>query len=733
MDSQVTVIIPCFNTTPHLLDEALRSVRNSTLQNISVIVINDGSTNPDTLAALNQIEASDSRLRVIHHHENRGLSAARNTGVTHCQTQYFLQLDADDVIEPTFIEKCVWALESHSEWAFCNSWSVGFGAKNYEWRRGFERRTDFLAENQVAAMAVIRRQADRAIGGHDESIRGGLEDWDYWLKMAAHSYWGGTIPEFLVGYRQHAESNVWPNRDQAQKRAEFRQLLRNRYPQLWKRNGFPRPTPPAHRPWRDNCSVHNIVPQPKGRTSILCLFPWLNLGGADRFNLNAVEQLTRRGYGVNVCTTVPSSNPWLAEFSRYTPDIFSLPNFLTPDTQPLFLRYLIESRQIDVVLISNSMLGYSLLPYLRAHCPDTAFVDYNHMVVPQWLDGGFARVGMNSQAQLDLNIVSSVQVKRWMVEQGAQEKRIEVCHTNQDVKDWNPARFNRTALRHDLGIPDDLSVILYPARLEPQKRPRMLVKILRELRDRCPRFVCLIAGDGPQRSWLEGAIRRYRLSAYVRVLGAVPPDKMPELMAVSDILLLPSEAEGISLAIFEAMAMALVVVASDVGGQNELVTQKTGYLVPHGPNEVNEYVTTLVSLLDSRELRQRLGHAARERIVANFTIDQMGEQMVALLAKARLWAVNEPRPRLSTAEAQTVAERVVDDLRHERLQERLRAAEPMLVAGADGRLIGHWRQIVYSVKKRVFRPAYYWALQNGHDWVVPLVGRAYRHLQWLLK
>lgn len=728
----VTIVTPYYNTGP-LLHETARSIFEQTFQQWEWIIVNDGSTDPQAMAALEPYRHGDPRIRIVSHPHNRGLSAARNTGVAACQTPYFLQLDADDLIAPTFLEKCLWALESHPEWAFCNTWSIGFGAKDYLWDRGFDWRAGFLAENHVVPAAVIRREADRSIGGHDEGIRGGLEDWDYWLKMAAHGYWGGTLPEYLIRYRHHHQPTYWPNRDDLQQRSEFRQRLRSRYPRLWQRGGFPQPTPHTDRSLPTALPFTNPCPKPAGQTRVLLVLPWLNLGGADRFNLSLVEQLAQRGYGLTVCATAPSHHPWLAEFARHTPDVFALPNFLTPERQPLFLRYVIESRQADVVFISHSMLGYSLLPYLRAHCPNTVFVDYNHMVVTQWMEGGFPRVGVNCQSQLDLNIVSSDHVKRWMVAHGADARRIEVCYTNIDPHEWDPARFDRLALQRAHHLAAEVPVILYPARLEPQKRPRLLVEILRRLREADLLFHCLIAGDGPQRGWLEAALRRHRLRDAVTVLGAVSPQQMPELMALSDILLLPSQEEGISLAIFEAMAMRLVTVSADVGGQRELVTPEVGRLILPGPGEVDEYVAVLSRLLQAPELRAQLGQAARERILAYFTIEQMAERMQGLFDQARRLARTDPRAGLDQAEAQRLAERVVEDIRYERLQENLRAQDPRPASVPDTGIVTRWRQVIYQLKKRAFRPAYYWALRHGMDWVVPLANWAYRRLRWLLK
>jgi hypothetical protein len=90
--------------------------------------------------------------------------------------------------------------------------------------------------------------------------------------------------------------------------------------------------------------------------------PWLTLGGADKFNLNLVHELTHKGWEVSIVTTHFEENKWYHHFVSRTPDIFILKDFLRLEDSPRFLRYFIQSRQIDVVMISLSELGYRLLP-----------------------------------------------------------------------------------------------------------------------------------------------------------------------------------------------------------------------------------------------------------------------------------------------------------------------------------------------------------------------------------
>ena len=129
----------------------------------------------------------------------------------------------------------------------------------------------------------------------------------------------------------------------------------------------------------------------------------------------------------------------MPEFAGQTPDIFILPNFLKLTDWPRFLSYLIESRNIDHVCISNSDFAYSILPYLRHRFPNIPFSDYCHMEEEYWKSGGYSRRAVESQELLDMNIVSSEHLKQWMVRRGAASDQINVCYTNIDSEAWGIA------------------------------------------------------------------------------------------------------------------------------------------------------------------------------------------------------------------------------------------------------------------------------------------------------
>lgn len=405
------------------------------------------------------------------------------------------------------------------------------------------------------------------------------------------------------------------------------------------------------------------------------------MGGADRWNLDLTRLLTRRGYEVTICTTLENDDPWLPAFAEFTPDIFSPHRIARLADHPALIRHLIESRRPDAVIISNSEFGYRLLPYLRAHCPGPAYLDYNHMEEEYWNNGGHPRSGAGWQSLLDLSVVSSDHLRGWMASRGAERERIEVCYTSIDAEAWRPMPDDRRRIRDELGVPDDQCLILFSGRLCAQKQPRVLAEAIRRLAARTSAFVALVVGDGEDRPWLERFIDANRLGDRIRLLGERPAHDMPAINAACDVFFLPSQWEGIALSVYEAMATGLTVVGAIVGGQAELVTPDTGILIEKGTEEqeAERYADALEQLVRDPHLRARMGAAARERVRERFRLEDAGDRMVALIESARRRHAESPRPGVDPALARELATQAVESTRVARLAEWLwRERERML-------------------------------------------------------
>ena len=172
------------------------------------------------------------------------------------------------------------------------------------------------------------------------------------------------------------------------------------------------------------------------------------------------------------------------------------------------------------------------------------------------------------------------------------------------------------------------SVVMGTAcRLEPVKGLNYLLEALAILTPEFPDLRLEIAGDGSLRSLLEQQARRMGLSRQIAFLGW--REDLPSVMAGWDIFVMPSLDEGLPIAALQAMAAGLPVIASAAGGLCELVQEgETGRLVPVA--EPAELATRLRELILDKQKRDAMGMAGRERVLREFTVSRMVEQIVAV-------------------------------------------------------------------------------------------------------
>jgi hypothetical protein len=143
---------------------------------------------------------------------------------------------------------------------------------------------------------------------------------------------------------------------------------------VWQ-HGIPNILPRHHAQWEtapEQLPFANLLQKDKRR--LLFIVPFLTVGGADKFNLDFTRLLTQEhDYEITIVTTIPGDHSWMPRFAVHTPDIFPLHTFLRLPDYPRFIEYLIRSRQPETVMISNSDLGYQMLPWLRSRCPEVVF------------------------------------------------------------------------------------------------------------------------------------------------------------------------------------------------------------------------------------------------------------------------------------------------------------------------------------------------------------------------
>lgn len=173
----------------------------------------------------------------------------------------------------------------------------------------------------------------------------------------------------------------------------------------------------------------------------------------------------------------------------------------------------------------------------------------------------------------------------------------------------------RSAVRRELGIPENAGVIIFSGRLAPEKRPFDMLRVFTELLQKTEAVHCIIAGSDflDEQFGLEARKLAPAQQHRLHILGL--RRDMARLLAAADILLLTSETEGLSNSVMEAMHMGLPVVATDAGGTPELVSDgHNGFLTEVG--NIADLVAKLLMLTADPDLRQKMGRAGKERIAA---------------------------------------------------------------------------------------------------------------------
>lgn len=202
--TDLSIIIPCFNSG-HFISDAIESVKlYKGKYKYEIIIVDDGSTDDTTLNILNSF-IFDSEIFVIKQ-ENQGAAKARNLGCEVAKGDYFLFLDSDNKIEPSYIDKALHILEKDKKIAVVYSLPIFFGDSS---REGFATKEfdilDLLQKNYIDMCSFVRRKAFEECGGFDESLPR-LQDWELWLSIYEKNWHFKFIPEHLFFYRIHQDS-----------------------------------------------------------------------------------------------------------------------------------------------------------------------------------------------------------------------------------------------------------------------------------------------------------------------------------------------------------------------------------------------------------------------------------------------------------------------------------------------------------------------------------------------
>jgi glycosyltransferase involved in cell wall biosynthesis len=199
----VTVVVPCHNSGP-LLREAVLSARQQTHPNVEVIVVDDGSTDKETLEALESVAGPGVRVM---RQDNAGPGAARNTAIDAATTPFVLPLDADDRLAPRAAELGARHLAADPEVGMVAGAVRLFGEQDAVRPCTFTG-IDSMIHGNTIPISTFRRDDWETVGGYPTEIHRG-EDWAFWMRLLRLGRKVAIVDEVCYEYR------IWPRQESA--------------------------------------------------------------------------------------------------------------------------------------------------------------------------------------------------------------------------------------------------------------------------------------------------------------------------------------------------------------------------------------------------------------------------------------------------------------------------------------------------------------------------------------
>lgn len=368
----------------------------------------------------------------------------------------------------------------------------------------------------------------------------------------------------------------------------------------------------------------------------------LIIGGAQENTLLTCEGLRERGHRVTLISgpTRGAEGSLVQRARNGGYDLIELPELIravNPWMDARALRYLeMEFRRLapDVVHTHSSKAGI-LGRFAAARAGVPAVVHTVHgmsfnrtqpapiRALYRWLERRAAR---HTDA---IVTVADAMIDQMEAARVCSRRRMRTIYSGMDIGAFDAARHDRAAVRVAWGVPPEAVVVGAVARLFRRKGYEQLIPIMADAAERDARLRFVWVGDGAQRDVYEAELRRRGLRERTTLVGLVPPERVPEMIAGFDVLAHASQWEGLPRAVVQALLMRVPAVAFAIDGTPEVVLDGlTGRLI--ALNDLPAFSAALVELAGDAQQRLRMGEAGRAHCVERFDARVMVERLEQL-------------------------------------------------------------------------------------------------------
>jgi glycosyltransferase involved in cell wall biosynthesis len=374
-------------------------------------------------------------------------------------------------------------------------------------------------------------------------------------------------------------------------------------------------------------------------------------GGATKMVIATCKDLAAQGYEVQVLASDPATVSSFAAAGIYVHRRPRIRTTIAPLVDPVVgyeLSRLLRREQFTVVHTHTSKAGFigrfaarlAGVPHILHTVHGFAFHEFSRRSTVQF----YAKLEKQAARWCDCLIFVNEFHRRWALELeiAPYEKTVVIPNGLPSVPPGG--RTSRDELRNELGLPNDGMVIGAIGRLAPDKRLEDLIEVMPTIVAEFPSAFLLLVGDGPSKEAVLGAAHRLGLDDHLVVVGFV--SDVERYYEVSDVVVLPTIREGLSISLLEAMRAGKAIVTTAIGSNKTVVeADRSAVLVP--PASPEALHSGILKLLRNPEHARSLGEQARVTFASEFTEDVMLERIRKLYA-----TLPNGRPAASAASAQ---------------------------------------------------------------------------------
>jgi sugar transferase (PEP-CTERM/EpsH1 system associated) len=352
------------------------------------------------------------------------------------------------------------------------------------------------------------------------------------------------------------------------------------------------------------------------------LIQGLEIGGPEKLVVDLVLNLDRKKYNLSICC-YDKLGTFANKLREEGSSIFLCKRRQGKDyLYPFKLASLIRKKRVQILHMHNeTALFYGTIAGKLARIPILIYTEHDGVLPRRLL---IAQTNRILSLLNDQVIAVSGYLRNYLVSlEKMDPRKVTIIYNGVDARRFDSNSNNeeeKLKIKSELCLDGNIPIVGTIARLDPEKNHQCLLRAIQKICKELPDVVLLLVGDGSIRGELQSLTASLGIINNVRFLGS--RGDIPQILSIFDIFVLSSLREGLPVALIEATAMGIPIVATNVGGNSEVVENGVNGILVSSNDEVG-LAKAIVELLRDRELAKKMGKSGRRIFENKFTLDSM--------------------------------------------------------------------------------------------------------------